>query len=81
MATLSKGGEFGIRRRASLNNWAIMEDGETQPQSEAAAATSRLDRGLKSCRTLIYGYRSLLLQSDEPAAEPPVQESETPPQS
>jgi hypothetical protein len=60
-----------------------MADGETQPksESEAEAATSRLDRGLKSCRTLILGYRSLLLARDEPAAEPHAQESETPPQS
>ena len=65
----------------SLNNWATMTDGEAQPQSEAESATSRLDRGLKSCRTLISGYRSLLLGNDEPSPEPLAQDSETPPQS
>lgn len=58
-----------------------MPDGETQPQSEAEAATSRLDRGLKSCRTLISGYRSLLLANDPATAEPVGEQSETPPQS
>ncbi len=58
-----------------------MADGETRPQSEAEAATSKLDRGLKSCRTLISGYRSLLLGNDKPAAERPANKGETASQS
>jgi hypothetical protein len=53
---------------------------ETQLQSEAEVATTRLDRSLKSCRTLISGYRSLLLASDKAAAEPLAEENETPSQ-
>ena len=64
-----------------LSQRTIVTDRDPQPQSEAESATSSLDRGLKSCRTLISGYRSLLLGNDEPSPEPLVQDSETPPQS
>lgn len=63
-----------------LNHRIDVTNRETQPQSEAEAAATKLDRGLKSCRTLISGYRSLLLASDKPSPEPVEQETATPPQ-
>ena len=45
-----------------------MSDAEQEPEAELEKATSSLDQGLKSCRAVISGYRTLLVGS-EPAPE------------
>jgi len=46
----------------------IVSDAEQEPEAELEKATSTLDQGLKSCRAVISGYRTLLVGS-EPAPE------------
>ena len=50
-----------------------MTDGEgPQQQTEFEQASTRLDQGLKNCRTVLESYRVMLTgQNDAVAAQPP----------
>ena len=49
-----------------------MSEGEGPRQAEFEEASSRLNQGLKSCRTVIESYRVMLTgQTDGDPAEPP----------
>lgn len=41
-----------------------MSDADQEPEAEFEKATSNLDQGLKSCRAVISGYRTLLIGSE-----------------
>jgi hypothetical protein len=51
---------------------ADVTDGEAPQQAAFDQASSQLNQGLKSCRTLLENYRVMLTgQTDGPPEEPP----------